>query len=158
MPVKGHRCCGERGDTLIEILFAVVIISICVAALMGALITAISSSGEHRGLAVDETLLKSYAEASKQQIEVSQTVAFVPCTTSYAISYSPPSQFSQYTVVQKSVAWWNTSTKSFSTTTCNNVKPDKGIQLITVTASAPASIGGYSQTLAFVVRDPKYES
>ncbi|HLX88927.1 MAG TPA: prepilin-type N-terminal cleavage/methylation domain-containing protein [Acidimicrobiales bacterium] len=148
----------EHGDTLIEVLIAVVIIAIAAAALLGGLTTALTASGEHKGLSVDDTLLKSYAEAAKQQIEISQSVAFTQCTPStYAIAYTVPAQFSTYTVAAQSVTFWNSGSKSFSTT-CNHVKPDEGIQLITVTATAPQAAGGYTQTLSFVVRDPNYET
>lgn len=139
----------EQGDTLIELLFAVVIISIAVASLMGALITSISSAGEHRALAGDDTVLKSFAEAYKQQIEDAQTVAFVPCdSTAYGVSFTAPSG---YTVSQKSIAYWNTTQSDFVTTSCSTTPTDEGVQLITIVAQGPSK---FTQSLSFVIRKP----
>lgn len=137
----------ERGDTLIELLFAVVIMSIAVASLMGALITSISSAGEHRALAGDDAVLKSFAEAYKQQIEDAQTVAFVPCdSAAYAVSYTAPSG---YTVSQKSIAYWNGS--DFVTSPCSMTTANEGVQLITIVAQGPSK---FTQALSFVIRKP----
>jgi large repetitive protein len=54
---------------LIEVLLAVVVISLTAVALLGGLVTAITSSAEHRSLASIDTLLKSFAETAKYQIE-----------------------------------------------------------------------------------------
>jgi len=60
----------EAGDTLIEILVALVILSISVVAILGALTTTLSSSGEHRSLAADDTLLTTIAEQVKDVVEL----------------------------------------------------------------------------------------
>jgi len=59
----------ETGETLIEILIALAVISLTVVALLGGLVTAITSSAEHRSLATVDALLKSFAETAKYQIE-----------------------------------------------------------------------------------------
>jgi type II secretory pathway pseudopilin PulG len=61
---------GETGDSLIEVLIAVVIISFCAVAILGALSTTLSSAGEHRSLAADDTLLETMAEQVKNVVEL----------------------------------------------------------------------------------------
>jgi hypothetical protein len=87
---------SERGDTLIEVLIAVVIIALAVVPLLGALVTSLTGSAEHRSLAAIDTVLKSFAEAAKYDIQlqpVTPTSAplFKNCatTTSYRIVSMP---------------------------------------------------------------------
>ena len=60
----------EAGDTLIEILVALVILSISMVAILGALTTTLSSTGEHRSLAADDALLTAMAEQVKNVVEL----------------------------------------------------------------------------------------
>jgi len=149
---------SEAGDTLIELLFTVVIISIAASALLGALITSIVGSAQHRGLSVDDTLLRSVAEAAKNQIEttssnIAGTPLFKSCPTSYSVQYTPtmPSGYtvngySAGVVTLSNIAYWNGSDFS-SSAPCSG----SAIQEITVTASGPDR---EVQTLSFVVRTP----
>jgi hypothetical protein len=61
----------EEGDTLIEVILAVVVIALTAAALLGAITTSIVSSASHRYLSTDDTLLRSYAEQVEYQLEQS---------------------------------------------------------------------------------------
>jgi Tfp pilus assembly protein PilV len=67
----------EQGDTLIEVLIALIVIGICVVALLGAITTTLSSSGEHRSLAADDSLEMSLADQVKNAIQL-QTDAHWP--------------------------------------------------------------------------------
>lgn len=91
-----QRCSrsGETGDTLVEILIALVIISITVVALLGGLVTALTSSSEHRSLANLDTLLKDFAESAKYEIQQqpvtgSSEPLFTPCATTYSVASAP---------------------------------------------------------------------
>jgi type II secretory pathway pseudopilin PulG len=75
---RGLTGSGENGDTLIEVLLAIVIIAIAVTAVLGGLVTSITSSAEQRSLAANDTLTKSFAETAKDQIE--QMGGFHDCT------------------------------------------------------------------------------
>lgn len=66
----------ERGDTLIEVLIAVVIIAIAIGPLLGALIESITGAVEHRKLTTIDTLLESFAETAKSELELSPTTPF----------------------------------------------------------------------------------
>jgi type II secretory pathway pseudopilin PulG len=139
---------SEDGDTLIEVLFALVIIALSVSALLGALITAVATSGEHRSLSVEDTLLRSYAETAEYQIQVQSTPVplFTQCASSYPVTYSMPPGSAGYSVSITGIQYWNGS--GFDSSCGANDK--KGVQLITVSSTGP----GATQTLSFVVRDP----
>ena len=74
----------ERGDTLIEILFAVAIIALAAGPLIGALLESIAASAEHRGLATTGTLLESFAETAVSEIQTSP-----PPGTAYQATTTP---------------------------------------------------------------------
>jgi len=69
---------SERGDTLIELLIAIVIIALTVTALLGALVTALSSSTTQKSLSTVDAVLNSFAQSA--QYEAQQ--AFQNCTPS----------------------------------------------------------------------------
>src|SRR5579863_7697939 len=79
---------SEAGDTLIEILIAIVIIALTVTALLGALVTAITSSTTEQSLSTVDTVLNGFAQAA--QYEVQQTNVFTNCdTTPYRLIGAP---------------------------------------------------------------------
>jgi type II secretory pathway pseudopilin PulG len=82
---------SEAGDTLLEILVALVIISISVVALLGVLTTSITSSTEYRSLTTTDTVLKSFADALKYDVELSSTPIYNNCATSYQVVSEYPS-------------------------------------------------------------------
>jgi Tfp pilus assembly protein PilV len=139
----------EAGDTLIEVLIALVIISIAVTGLLGALITSITTSGEHRSLTVEDTVLRSYAEAYENQIQFQPSPDFRECETAsqYKSALASPTTPSGYTI-NFTVQYWNKNGSSFDQTCGASDKT--GVQLITLNAQGPGAI----QTLAFVVRNP----
>lgn len=65
----GNREQLDRGDTLIEILMTVAVISIAMVALIGGLLTTVSASTTHRNFATADTALRSFAETAKYAIE-----------------------------------------------------------------------------------------
>ena len=74
----------DRGDSLIEVLLAVVIIALAAVPLIGALLESIAASAEHRGIATTGTLLESFAETAVSEIETSPLPG-----TAYIASASP---------------------------------------------------------------------
>jgi len=144
---RREACCraaaSQAGDTLIELLIAIVIIALAATGLLGALITAISSSGEHRSLSQEDTLLRSFAETAEYQIQSAPAPLFLPCATSYNVTFTVPARYSGFTVGISNIQYWNGSTFA---STCDQT----GVQLVTLKSTSPGAL----QTLSFVVRDP----
>ena len=87
-----ERLRDDRGDTLIEVLLAVVIIALAAVPLIGALLESIAASAEHRGIATTGTLLESFAETAVSEIETSPlpgTAYTTSATPSYRLLSNP---------------------------------------------------------------------
>jgi len=170
----------ERGDTLVEVLLAVVILSLTVVALLGALTTSITGSGEHRNIAAIDTILKSYAEAAKYQIELQPVVTgskpsgpiYEDCpgnsSTKVLTDYrngvngkwTPPPGYgagSGYSVAITQVQPWNNLSSNWDPSCpSGGLNHDaNGLQLLTVTATAPTNV---SDQMQIAVRNPDYPS
>ncbi|HVA02369.1 MAG TPA: prepilin-type N-terminal cleavage/methylation domain-containing protein [Acidimicrobiales bacterium] len=79
---------SEVGDTLIEVLVAIVIIALTVTALLGALVTAITSSTTQQSLSTVDSVLNGFAQSAL--FEVQQSSVFKNCTrTAYRLIGAP---------------------------------------------------------------------
>ena len=136
----------DRGETLLEILIAMVILGITTAAILGAFASAISESARHRSLVVMNTMLRNYAETATSQIQFQKNPLYTACATSYAVTglATPPSG---YSLTLSSITYWNGTVFG---TTCSSASAP---QLLTVQAT-----GLYGQTanLSFAVSDVAY--
>lgn len=164
----------EAGDTLIEVLIAVVVIGLCVAAILGALTTTISSSAEHRALAADNTVITSFAEQVREVVDLKPswpgTTAGNDCpaagsltqwyqgnipvpqpftptgTTTYPVTLTD-APYAGYTVNISSAVEWNGSSSVPCQTTLTSAPT--GTQLVTLQVTAP---NGVSDTVQVIVR------
>ena len=128
-----RRCRDDRGDTLIEVLFAVVIIALAAGPLIGALLESIAASAEHQGLATTGTLLESFAETAVSEIQTSPRLgtAYQATTTpSYRLLSNPsktsgPDSTTQPTLVSVFVTGFTPTDKvnSFSVTVGTSPAP-----------------------------------
>jgi len=148
------RASGQAGDTLVELLIALTIIAIAASALMGMLTEALAASGEHRTLAVLDTILRSYAESAKSEIEAQSSHLYTQCANgsqynASAINFDM-APYSGYTASVTNVEYLDNG--SFQPT-CSGVEPAPGVQLLTITATAPNQV---SDSLQIVVRNPNY--
>jgi Tfp pilus assembly protein PilV len=88
-PTRRHRGDpSERGDTLIEIIIALVVIAIGVVALISALTTSITTSATYRSLSTVDTVLKNFADAMKDQIQLATPATasiYANCATTYQV-------------------------------------------------------------------------
>src|SRR5579862_8472792 len=76
----------EQGDTLIELLIAIVIIALTVTALLGALVTAITGSSSQQSLSTVDTVLNTFAQSAQYEAQQS----FQNCTsTPYRLVSAP---------------------------------------------------------------------
>ena len=133
----------DRGDTLVEVLIAVAIVAITAAALIGTVLMSITASSEHRSLAVNDTVLKSYAAEAQNMIQ--RQANFQSCASSYTVSL-PAGVPTGYSAGISQILYWNGT--SFGSV-CDASKP---VQLITVTVTSPTQV---SSSLSFAVRDPR---
>jgi prepilin-type N-terminal cleavage/methylation domain-containing protein len=81
------RQSSDRGDTLIEIVIAVVIIGITVSALVSSLGAAGTSAQFQRTSVETDTVMRNYAEATKAAART------CPDSGSYAPAFDPPSGY-----------------------------------------------------------------
>jgi hypothetical protein len=164
---------SEAGDTLVEVLIAVAVLALCVSALLGALVTTITSASEHRSLASIDTALRSYAEQLKYDVELNPNTSgtlpnapwYMQCATVTTSSYAgqqvlPPANLpAGYTVVIQGIEYWNgiNAFDSISSTLCASEPANQlddrtsGLQLLTLEATAP---NGVTETLSVGVRQP----
>lgn len=143
----GRSSIGEAGDTLIEVLIALLVIGLTSTALLGAFATSISASAEHRRLATIDTVLQSFAETATYQIQLQPGSLFAPCSTTYSLSPSFVAP-AGYTVTITSVSYWS-DTQFTSTCVGGSTAP----QLIDASVSGP---NGSAGTLGFVVDDSAF--
>ncbi|MEI7993101.1 MAG: prepilin-type N-terminal cleavage/methylation domain-containing protein [Actinomycetota bacterium] len=77
----------DRGESLIEVVITIMIISVAVAALVASLASASRSSLTHRRAQDTDVVVRDYAEAMK--LSTSACVAAAP----YSLTYTPPSGY-----------------------------------------------------------------
>ncbi len=165
---------SEAGDTLIEVLLAITVISIGAVALLLGFATAISGSAEHRSLATFDTVLRTAsAQATSgiqqfsdnpQSIGSGQTTAsyFTNCSSAYEFeqgsqSFTLPAN---YTASISQVAYWTTSNTwstpapPSGTTGCPSNSGSNPAQLLTI----QVSYKGTSSSITTVVDDPNAPS
>ena len=81
---------NESGDTLLEIVIAIVLIGLVVGAYFATYSTQGSGSTAHRVLGTADGVLRSYAEATKSAVRA-QCASSGPST--YTVSYTPPTGY-----------------------------------------------------------------
>ncbi|HZU46527.1 MAG TPA: prepilin-type N-terminal cleavage/methylation domain-containing protein, partial [Mycobacterium sp.] len=100
-PAAREQRRSEAGDTLIEILIAIVIIAITASAVLGVLVESASASGRHRILVTLDGVLKSFAESAKYDIQYKPVSSeFRDCAiVGPASAGGPPSNPATYTIL-----------------------------------------------------------
>ena len=78
---------ADQGDTLIEVLVALVIIGTASVALLGGLLTTTTSSISHRKMATLDSVVASLAEAARSTIELQGPGGYVPCSPGNPVTY-----------------------------------------------------------------------
>ncbi len=157
--IRAARQCGvgtaprdrsERGDTLVEVLMTLIVLSIAVLGLMVAFATSLSASVDHRALAANDVVLRSAAEAALSQIQQQSTsqsaTPYQSCATPSA--YVSANNFgapSPYTAAVTAVTYWNASTATFVSSPCTPESPE----LVTLTVTNTTS--GAHEFTDFVV-------
>jgi len=135
---------SEKGESLLELMIAIVIISVGVIAVVAGLATSIRMSDIHRKETTAGSTVRSYAEAIQNSVASSGYQA--SCTPTYGSSFTVPSG---YTASITAVSFWNGS--SFPSTACN-AATDQGLQQLTLSV-APGDTR-VAEKLVIVVRRP----
>jgi Tfp pilus assembly protein PilV len=145
-----NRGDGERGETLIEILVAVIILGTAVIAVIGSLIVAINMSDLHRKQATAGTVLRDSAEALDSTVE-SGGYTTCPLVSSYSTALATVAVPTGYSRTVDAVQVWDASNMTFTNVVaspCNDI----GVQLVRLRVSANGS--PVSETLDVVLRRP----
>lgn len=150
---RGRAQRSEAGDTLIEILLTLIVLSLASVAVITAFTTTIGASGEHRSLATFNTVLRSATETAISQIQGNGAVTFNPCaTTAYyqtgpgAVNFANVAPAgSNYSAQITGVSYWNGTV--FSPSGC--VAANNAPQQITITVTDNNNQTTYSNS--FVV-------
>jgi large repetitive protein len=85
---------SDQGDTLLEVLIAVLVIALTVTALMGALLTTITSSTQQKSLSTLDSLLTGFAQSVENEVQgkAQQQPLFVNCPSAIAPGVVSPYQ------------------------------------------------------------------
>lgn len=147
-----ERRAGQRGETLIESLLAILILSLVAVAAYQGLRTSLRVSVQHRESAVAETMLRTAAE--RLQDPASAYVPRAGCAG--AGTYTDLPTRSRWDPIDVDVRFWvaptSVSDAQLVTTfaapgTCPSIDP--GLQQIDLTITTPA---GFTETLQIVKR------
>jgi type II secretory pathway pseudopilin PulG len=94
----------DAGDTLVEIVVALAIISLAAVALLGGFLGSTSASATHRNMTTLDGVLKSFSESARYQIQTQPNIGssgpqFVPCASYNTANQSSPYTYNPYRVV-----------------------------------------------------------
>lgn len=98
----------DRGDTLIEVLITVLVVSITGVALLLAFSGAITGSTTHRNITSADVALRTVAENVYSQVQLQQSPGNAPLYNACATTYSSPSNWNAPTGYSATVnvSWW----------------------------------------------------
>ena len=140
-----RRARGDRGETLIELMVAVMILSTAVVALVGAIALSVRVSDIHRKQATAGAAVRAFAEALATKVATTPTGYHdATCATpaNYSGIYTAPAG---YTAEVTAVQFWSGSA---FVATC----PDHGVQRVSLRVASDD--GRASETIDVVLRKP----
>jgi Tfp pilus assembly protein PilV len=135
----------DRGETLLEILVAVVLLGVAVVSVVGALLTTVQMSDLHRKQASAAVAARDYAETVERRVAAG---GYVGCAAASAyqpsaVAFGTPAG---YTASTTSVRYWS---GSGWTAACS---ADQGLQLATL--EVRSADGRADERTAVVLRRP----
>lgn len=138
----------ERGETLVELLVTLVILSTAVIALVGGIAAAIRFSDLHRKQANAGAYVRAFGEAVQNKVNATPT-GYTLCATTgvYTTAYTVPDP-TRYTASITSIAYWNGT--AFAST-CP-VSGDAGVQRLSLQVAS--TDGRATEKLDIVIRRP----
>ena len=138
--MRTHRD-DERGDTLIEILLAIVLIGLMMGALYASITMGATGSASQKNLATADSLLRNYAETAKTTVKAACASGSTFSVTAPAAPWDPnggPSTVS--------------STPSLSGQNCPSKTALPGVVLVQLSVSVPHV--AQPRTLQIALRSP----
>jgi hypothetical protein len=141
--VQAKRRRSESGDTLVEVLLALVVLGLASVAILLAFSTTISSSAKYQGVTTLDTVLRTAAEEATTQLQAQSTTVWAGCNGWKQVSFTTPALPTGYSAQISSVTYWNGV--SFAST-CTANSP----QLVTITVTYQ----GLSSSISTVVDEP----
>ena len=139
------RWADDRGETLIELLVAMIIMGTAVVAVAGGLGTAILMSDIHRKQSVIAAKLSEYAAAISNGVATTPGYVACPATPSFR-SYSAGSD---YTADPIAVSYWNGSSAFVDTCPAGG---DTGVQQVTL--QIHSNDGRVTRSMKVIIRKP----
>jgi Tfp pilus assembly protein PilV len=136
----------DTGDSLIEILVAVVIMGVAVVAVIGGLLSSVKVSDYHRKQATAGEAARDYAEAVTASVTGYTACAGASTYAAGAVNFSAPAGFS---ATPLSVRYWIGG--AWTASGCS-ASTDTGLQQVTVRVAS--SDGRASEQVVVVVRKP----
>jgi type II secretory pathway pseudopilin PulG len=142
-----QRAGDDRGETLLELIVAVVIMGIAVVAIVGGITTSVLLSDMHRKQATAGGAVRNYGEAVEKYVA---STGYVNCASSgsYApgtVGFTAPSG---YVASANPVRYWNDTSRAFSTSCAT----DGGVQAVAL--QVRSSDNRATETLTVMIRKP----
>jgi type II secretory pathway pseudopilin PulG len=138
----------DNGETLLELMFAIIILAVCVVAIGSGIVLSVKISSIHRSQATADDFLHNYAEAIQSSYETCSGGA-TPDYRTLSNSDTLPVP-SGYTMAKPAVKFWDTSTSSFTGTGTSCPATDPGLQQVTFTLKDDS--GFVTESLVAIVR------
>jgi type II secretory pathway pseudopilin PulG len=150
---------GDAGDTLIEILIALVVLALAAVSILTAFTTAIWGASDYRTIATVDTVVKTAAEEAITQLQEQSTTQWAQCPGASQVTFNKPALPTGYTATI-APQYWNGS--SFQTNCIADsaeldtisVTHNSNIYLISVIVDdpviPPVLVGQTVTSLAFV--------
>ena len=152
---------SEAGDTLVEVLLAIIILGIASVSILLAFATTISGSAEHRTLTTADTVLRTAAEQSTSLIQQQSSDAWGQCPSNpYSWLQTSVTLSSGYTEQVTGVSYWSSTQNTFvpwttagACTVSTAISPQVNSPVL-ITITVTSASGVVSSPLSFVVDDP----
>lgn len=144
--MTGRARFDDSGETLLEVLVAVAVMSIAAVGIIGTIVTSILLSSTHRSATNSSVAVHTYAEAIEKYVGVAGNYVDCATTSSYtpaAVGYVAPANV---TVLAYSIQYWTGSAWGSCTS------PDSGVQRLTL--SIRSSDTRASESISVVIRKP----
>lgn len=137
---------GERGDTLVELMMAVVITGTAVIAVVGGVAVSIRMSDIHRTQAAAGAHIRDFAEGIETAVSATPS-GYVPCAVPGTYDGNPAA-YPSFTRETTAVDYWNGTAFGNICT----VATDSGVQRISLRITSADN--RVSETMVIIVRKP----